>query len=164
MTCNIQSYYALFQSNVLFLRWNFYRNEWVLEAALTSPEQKSFWKFFFQKWINSLWPFFRPRTKKFSNFPTEAAGEAARGTNQTEVFNRETRRKIKQQALRKVSWGGSPGLVVKEGDSCHRGCEFESQCCILDGSFVTFICCVRIVLMFEKTKNKRKRDRELPTP
>jgi len=37
--------------------------------------------------------------------------------------------------------GGSPDLVVMGGDLCPRGCEFGSECCILDGSFFTFICC-----------------------
>ena len=32
------------------------------------------------------------------------------------------------------SCGGSPGLVVMGRDSCPRGCEFESQCQMLDGS------------------------------
>ena len=26
-----------------------------------------------------------------------------------------------------ISWGESPGLVVIGGDSCSKGCEFESQ-------------------------------------
>ena len=29
--------------------------------------------------------------------------------------------------------GGSPGLVAMGGDSCSKGCGFESQQCILDG-------------------------------
>ena len=44
-------------------------------------------------------------------------------------------------SLAKLS--GSPGLVVKGGDSCSDGRGFESQCCILDGSFFIFICCVK---------------------
>ena len=59
-------------------------------------------------------------------------------------------------------WGGNPGLVVEGGDSNIRGCEFESQCHILDGSFFAFICCVKIEMMFVKTENKRKRPREWP--
>ena len=31
--------------------------------------------------------------------------------------------------------GGSPGLVVMGGDSCSKGCEFESLHRILDGHF-----------------------------
>ena len=30
---------------------------------------------------------------------------------------------------------GSPGLVVMGGNSCSKGCEFESRHCILDGHF-----------------------------
>ena len=37
--------------------------------------------------------------------------------------------------------GGSPGLVVMGGDSCSKGHGFESQHHILDGHFVTHICC-----------------------
>ena len=41
--------------------------------------------------------------------------------------------------LAKNDWmGGSPGLVVKGGDSCPRGCEYESRCHILDKSFYAF--------------------------
>ena len=47
--------------------------------------------------------------------------------------------------------------MVKGGDSCPRGREFESQCRILDGSFFSFICFVKIVLMFEKTENKNEK-------
>ena len=35
--------------------------------------------------------------------------------------------------------GGSPGLVVKDDNSCSRGCGFESQRCILEGHFFTLI-------------------------
>ena len=31
--------------------------------------------------------------------------------------------------------GGGPGLAVIGGDSCSKGCGFESQCRILDGHF-----------------------------
>ena len=41
--------------------------------------------------------------------------------------------------------GGSPGLVVMGGDSCSKGCEFESQHRILDGHFSNFFV-VKIVL------------------
>ena len=37
--------------------------------------------------------------------------------------------------------GGSPGLVVMGRDSCSKGRGFESQHCILDGHFFTYICC-----------------------
>ena len=39
--------------------------------------------------------------------------------------------------------GGSPGLVVMVGDSCSKGCEFESWHRILDGHFFTYLFCVR---------------------
>ena len=37
--------------------------------------------------------------------------------------------------------GGSPDLVVMGGDSCSKGCGFESQYRILDEQFFTIICC-----------------------
>ena len=37
--------------------------------------------------------------------------------------------------------GGSPGLVVMEGDSSSVGHGFKSQHRILDGHFFSFICC-----------------------
>ena len=43
--------------------------------------------------------------------------------------------------------GGSPGLVVTGGDSRFEGCGFVSRCRILDGHFITLICC-KIVLIF----------------
>ena len=43
----------------------------------------------------------------------------------------------------------------------HMSKRFESQSAILDGLFLTFICC-KIVLMFEKTENKRKIGRDWP--
>ena len=49
------------------------------------------------------------------------------------------------------SLGGSPGLVVMGGDSCSEGNGFKSQYCILDGHFITFICC-----LFEKRKINEK--------
>ena len=49
--------------------------------------------------------------------------------------------------------GGSPCLVVMEGDSCNKGCEFESWYHILDGHYFTFICC-KIVMCFSKDENK----------
>ena len=47
----------------------------------------------------------------------------------------------------RIAWGGSPGLVVMGRDSCSEGRGFESRCRILDGHFITLICC-KIVLMF----------------
>ena len=37
--------------------------------------------------------------------------------------------------------GRSPGVVAKGGDSYSAGRGFESQHCILDGYFFTYICC-----------------------
>ena len=47
------------------------------------------------------------------------------------------------------------------GDSCTKGSEFESRNQILDG-FSFMFASFKIRLMFEKTKNKRKRGRGLP--
>ena len=47
------------------------------------------------------------------------------------------------------------------GDSCTKGREFESRNQILDG-FSFMFASFKIRLMFEKTKNKRKRGRGLP--
>ena len=52
--------------------------------------------------------------------------------------------------------GGSPGLVVMGGDSCSKGCGFESQHRILDGQFShSFV--VKIVMFVWKDKLKRGR-------
>ena len=53
--------------------------------------------------------------------------------------------------------GRSPGLVVMGGDSCFRGCKFESQHRILDGHF-SHVSVVRIVMFVWKDEKKRKRD------
>ena len=45
------------------------------------------------------------------------------------------------------------------GDSVFRGCEFESQHCILDGHFFTFICCENF---FENTKINEKEAEDGP--
>ena len=58
--------------------------------------------------------------------------------------------------------GGSPGLVVMGGDPRSEGCGFKSQRCVLDGHFFTLICCKIVLILFEKTDNKRKRGRGLP--
>ena len=42
------------------------------------------------------------------------------------------------------------------GDSCPRGCAFESQCCILDGSFFKVICCVKLCCGFKRPKINKK--------
>ena len=54
------------------------------------------------------------------------------------------RMKMSQLQHNKRSWGGSPGLVVMGGDSCSKGCEFESRHHILDGHFFTYIFVVKI--------------------
>ena len=51
--------------------------------------------------------------------------------------------------------------MVMRGESFPRGCEFESQCRILDGQFFTSIC-RKIVLMHDKTENKIKQGRVGP--
>ena len=38
--------------------------------------------------------------------------------------------------------------MVMGGDSCSEGRGFESQHCIQDGHFFTYICCKKIVIMF----------------
>ena len=47
--------------------------------------------------------------------------------------------------------------MIMRGDSCPRGCEFESHHRIqLDGPIFTFISC-KIVSMFEEIKDKTKK-------
>ena len=53
-----------------------------------------------------------------------------------------------QMARYLTNLGGSPGPVVKGGDSCSKGCVFESQRHLLDGHFshlfvVKIIVCLR---------------------
>ena len=43
------------------------------------------------------------------------------------------KRKVSEVELQRSSSGGSPGLVVMGGDSCSKGCGFESWHRILDG-------------------------------
>ena len=54
-----------------------------------------------------------------------------------------SRRQRKEQRKRTV--GGSLGLVVMGGDSCSKGCEFESRHRILDGYF-SHLFVVKIVM------------------
>ena len=54
--------------------------------------------------------------------------------------------------------GGSLSLVVTGEDSRSRGCRFESQHWILDGHF-SHLFVEKLLCMFGKTKNKRKRGR-----
>ena len=50
--------------------------------------------------------------------------------------------------------GGTPGLVVMGGDSCSKGCGFNSQHCKLDEHF-SLIFIVKIVT-FKQTKINEK--------
>ena len=52
--------------------------------------------------------------------------------------------------------GGSPGLVVMGGDSCLKGCGFESQHRILDGHF-SHLFVEKIVRFFRNDENKQKK-------
>ena len=45
-----------------------------------------------------------------------------------------------------------PGLVVMGGDSCFKGCEFESWHRILDGRVYTFICNKNCNVCFKRQK------------
>ena len=46
--------------------------------------------------------------------------------------------------------------MVKGRDSLIEGCEFESQCRILDGHFFTVICCKNCNVFLKKTKINEK--------
>ena len=46
----------------------------------------------------------------------------------------------------------SPGLAVKGGDSESEGCSSNPRRQILDGHFVTFICCKNCNVCLNKTK------------
>ena len=66
-------------------------------------------------------------------------------------------------ATKSVVSGGCPGLVVMGDVSRSKGCGFESRRRILDGHDIFshwFV--VKIVCLFEKTENKRKRGRGWP--
>ena len=52
--------------------------------------------------------------------------------------------------------GGSPGLVVMGDDSCSKGRGFESRCHMLDGIFVTLICCKNCVVCLKRPKINKK--------
>ena len=54
--------------------------------------------------------------------------------------------KLKRDSKARVKEGGRPGQVVMEGDSCSKGCEFESQHHILDGHFFTLIYFVKFAM------------------
>ena len=55
--------------------------------------------------------------------------------------------------LDKIQW--EPDLVVMGGDSCSKGCEFESQHSILDEHF-SHLFVVKIVMCVRRDENKRK--------
>ena len=66
----------------------------------------------------------------------------------------------KKTSVRSIIYGGSPGLVVMEGDSKSEGRGFESRHCILDGHFLTYICCQNcndVCLKRPKINDKRGR-------
>ena len=46
--------------------------------------------------------------------------------------------------------------MVMVGDSQSRGSEFESRHCILEGSFITFICCNKFSCRLKKPKINEK--------
>ena len=48
-------------------------------------------------------------------------------------------------------------------NSCSKGCEFKSRCCILDGHFFTLISCKNCIVCLKRPKNKRRRGRSWPT-
>ena len=52
--------------------------------------------------------------------------------------------------------GGSPGLVVMEGDSCSEGRGFKSKHYILDGHF-SHLFVVEIVMFVLKDENQTKK-------
>ena len=65
------------------------------------------------------------------------------------------------QQEKSATKGGSPGIVVMVGDSCFKGCDFESRHRILDGLFSNLFV-VKIVICDWKDENKWKRSRGRP--
>ena len=49
-----------------------------------------------------------------------------------------------------------PGLLAIGGDSSSKGCGFESQHCILDGNFFTFICCANCNVCLKRQKYTKR--------
>ena len=47
--------------------------------------------------------------------------------------------------------------MVKGDDSCSRGHGFESVRCILDGDFLTLICCKNYIVCLKRKKRPRFR-------
>ena len=58
--------------------------------------------------------------------------------------------------------GGSPGLVIVEGDSCSKGCGFESWRRILDGHFFTLICGKNCIVCLKRLEINDKEARDGP--
>ena len=56
----------------------------------------------------------------------------------------------------KLLKGRSPCLVVMGGDSCSEGRGFESQHYILDGNFLTFICCQTCNACLKRRKKQKE--------
>ena len=56
-----------------------------------------------------------------------------------------------------TNFSGSPGLLVKGGDTKSEGCEFESRLRILDGHF--HINLLYLYCLFEKNEITKKRPR-----
>ena len=53
--------------------------------------------------------------------------------------------------------GGGPGLVVRGGDSCSRGCGFKSQHRILDRHFSHLFVIKIVFVYFQSLKGTKKR-------
>ena len=63
---------------------------------------------------------------------------------------KERKKEREKQRIREV--GGSHGLVVMGGDSCSEGRGFESHHSMLDGPFVTYICCKIVYVCLKRQK------------
>ena len=62
----------------------------------------------------------------------------------------------KSNNIKIVLVGTSPGLVVIGDNSCLRGRGFESWRHILDGHFVTLICCKNCIVCLKRPKINEK--------
>ena len=58
--------------------------------------------------------------------------------------------------------GGSPGLVIKGGDSLSEGYEFESWHWTLDGHFFKLICCKICIVGLKRPKINEKAADDCP--
>ena len=73
------------------------------------------------------------------------------------------RRPKDNNSTKNVRLGGSPGLVVKGGDSYSEGCEFNSWHQLLDGHFFTLIWCKFCVLfVWKRLKINEKETGDAP--